>query len=165
MKEAFIKTDRFGFVTQVSCHLLLGRNSPAWDPNPRTVLTQESSKNTRRLVFRLTTFDNPPDSRCSGFPLLPPLHSTLGQLPASTNRAAGTPTNQSGAKICADQSEARVDTGQTIVLGSGCIPSKADLLEHHPITCPAQATRTVKGWTRCQKLKTALARKKGWGRG
>ena len=103
---------------------------------------------------------NPPDSRCSGFPLLPPLHSTPGQLPASTNRAAGTPTNQSGAKICADQSESRVDTGQTIVLGSGCIPSKADLLEHRPITCPDQATWTVRRWTRCQNLKTASAGRK-----
>ena len=71
----------------------------------------------------------------------PPLASSLAAL----NRAAGTPTNESEAKICADQSEPRVDTGQTIVLGLGCIPSKADLHEHHSITCPAKATQTISG--------------------
>ena len=103
MKEAFIKIDRFGFVTQVSCHLLLGETrQPGAQTQGPSLLTRVDQKYSEAgfPMWEQTWFTQ------AGFPLLPPLHSTLAQRPASTNRAAGTPTNQSAAKICVNQSEA-----------------------------------------------------------
>ena len=103
LKEAFIRSDRFGFVTQVSCHLLLGETRwPGAQTQGPSLLTSQPKK-TLNLVFQSVTTHL---IHASGFPLLPPLHSTLAHRPASTNRAAGTPTNHRAAKICVDQSEA-----------------------------------------------------------
>ena len=113
------------------------RNSAAGGPKPKDRLySHESTKNTLRLVFQC---ENRPDSRKLGF--LSSLHCTpplLSALPALTGQPAHRPIRVQQKSVSTNQRRRFYwgCTGHTIVLGSGCIPSKADLFEHHPITWP-----------------------------
>ena len=125
-----------------TCHLLLGETrEPGAQNHQRHHLTHHQqpiwskTKNTPSSVF--------PNFRClpivvdslhlgflSSLRCTPPLPSAL---PALTGHPALRPIRAEQKSVPTNQR--RACTELTIVLGSGCIPSKADLFEHHPITC------------------------------
>ena len=113
------------------------RNSPAWGPNPRAAFAHESRKKYSEPGFFLQFVATHLIHASLGF--LSSLHCTpplLTALPALTGQPAHRPITEQQKSVPTNQSRRfyRGCTGHTIVLGLGCIPSKADLFEHHRLT-------------------------------
>ena len=136
----------FGFVTQVShMSFVTRRNSGARGPKPPTPPSSYSPATTGWSKTKNTPSSVFPNFRCLpivvdslhlGF--LSSLRCTVPPLPSALPALTGHPALRPirGEQKSVPTNQRRACTELTIVLGSGCIPSKVDLFEHHPITWP-----------------------------
>ena len=106
-------------------------------PKPKGCLCSRVMQKILRACFFLQSVATHLIHASLGF--LSSLHCTpplLTALPALTGQPAHRPIREQQKSVPTNQSRRfyRGCTGHTIVLGLGCIPSKADLFEHHRLT-------------------------------
>ena len=124
------------------CHVsfVTRRKRPAAPrgPNPRSSYSPNEPKTLLSWFFKVVVLPNLVDSHLdflSSLHCTPPLPSAL---PALTGQPANRPITAQQKSVSTNRSLCSRSgcMEHTVVLGSGCIPSKADLFEHHPITWP-----------------------------
>ena len=131
----------------VMFHLLLGENGQRRqeDQTPRSSYSPNGQKTLLCWFFKVVVLPNLVDSHLdflSSLHCTPPLPSAL---PALTGQPANRPITAQQKSVSTNRSLCSRSgcTEHTIVLGSGCIPSKGDLFGHRLTTWPRAPEQQV----------------------